>query len=35
MVVGIDIPTEGCWEITGRYGSDELKFVVRVVAPPQ
>jgi hypothetical protein len=33
MVVGIDIPTGGCWEITGRYGKDELKFVVRVVAP--
>lgn len=32
MVVGVDVPTAGCWEITGRYGSDELKFVVRVEA---
>jgi hypothetical protein len=32
MVVGIDIPKAGCWQITGRYGSDELNFVVRVAA---
>ncbi len=33
MVVGVDVPTPGCWQITGRYDSDELRFVVRV-APP-
>lgn len=32
MVVGIDIPTYGCWQITGRYGDDELTYVV-IVAP--
>jgi hypothetical protein len=32
MVVGIDIPKAGCWQITRRYGSDELNFVVRVAA---
>ena len=30
MMVGVDFPTLGCWEITGRYQSDELSFVVRV-----
>jgi tetratricopeptide (TPR) repeat protein len=30
MVVGINLPTLGCWEITGHYGSDELTFVVWV-----
>ena len=35
MVVGIDIPKAGCWQITGRYGSDELTFVVRVAAQQQ
>ena len=28
MVIGINLPTLGCWEITGRYESDELTFVV-------
>jgi hypothetical protein len=28
MVVGINFPTLGCWEITGRYGDDTLTFVV-------
>jgi hypothetical protein len=31
MMVGMDIPTPGCWEITGRYEDDELTFVVWVV----
>jgi hypothetical protein len=30
MVVGIDFPTLGCWEITGHYEDDELTFVVWV-----
>lgn len=30
MLVGADIPTHGCWEITGRYKGDELTFVVWV-----
>ncbi|HEV2381870.1 MAG TPA: hypothetical protein VG206_19035 [Terriglobia bacterium] len=30
MLSGIDLPTPGCWEITGRYGSDSLSFVVFV-----
>jgi len=36
MVVGIDIPTPGCWEITGHYEGRELSFVVWVTAarPP-
>lgn len=28
---GIDFPTEGCWEITGRVGEASLTFVVQVV----
>jgi len=31
MVTGIDIPTVGCWEITGNYKGDKLTFVVWVV----
>ena len=31
MVSGVDIPTVGCWEITGDYKSDKLSFVVWVV----
>ncbi|MCA1668195.1 MAG: hypothetical protein LC793_12530, partial [Thermomicrobia bacterium] len=27
-VVGVDIPTQGCWEITGQAASTELRFVV-------
>jgi hypothetical protein len=30
MLVGVDIPTIGCWEITGRYAGAELRFVVWV-----
>lgn len=31
MMVGMDIPTEGCWEITGHYRETSLSFVVRVI----
>lgn len=30
MVVGIDIPTLGCWEITGEYKGDKLSYVIWV-----
>jgi hypothetical protein len=30
MMVGIDFPTPGCWEITGRYAGAELSFIVWV-----
>jgi hypothetical protein len=30
MVVGINLPTLGCWEITGHYEGDELTLVVWV-----
>ena len=30
MLVGVRIPTSGCWEITGRYGGTTLSFVVWV-----
>jgi hypothetical protein len=29
-MTGINFPTTGCWEITGRYESDEVTFVVWV-----
>jgi len=32
MLVRVDFPTPGCWEITGRYAGSELSFVV-FVAP--
>jgi hypothetical protein len=28
MLVGIDIPTPGCWELTARYRGNELSYVV-------
>jgi len=28
MLVGVEIPTPGCWEITGEYNGYELSFVV-------
>ena len=31
MLTGIDFPTAGCWEITGRYLGQELKFVVETI----
>jgi hypothetical protein len=30
MMVGLNLPTPGCWEITGHYEDDELTFVVWV-----
>lgn len=30
IVVGLDIPTLGCWKISGRFGTAELSFVVWV-----
>jgi hypothetical protein len=30
MLVGVNLPTPGCWKITGRYKEDELSFVVWV-----
>lgn len=30
MLVGVDIPTLGCWKITGKYADVELSFVVWV-----
>jgi len=30
MMVGVDFPTLGCWQITGRYADAELSFVVWV-----
>jgi hypothetical protein len=30
MLVGVDIPTLGCWKITGQYKDTELSFVVWV-----
>jgi hypothetical protein len=30
LVTGINFPTTGCWEITGRYENDEVSFVVWV-----
>jgi hypothetical protein len=30
MGTGINLPTVGCWEITGHYGGEELTFVVWV-----
>lgn len=30
MMVGVDIPTAGCWKITGKYNDAELSFVVWV-----
>jgi hypothetical protein len=30
MLVGLDFPTGGCWEVTGHYGAERLRYVVRV-----
>jgi hypothetical protein len=30
MLVGVDFPTTGCWEVKGQYGKDVLSFVVWV-----
>jgi hypothetical protein len=30
MLVGIYVPTPGCWEITGEYKSQKVSFVVWV-----
>ena len=31
MMTGIDFPNAGCWEVTGRYLGEELRFVVETV----
>jgi hypothetical protein len=31
MLIGLNLPTPGCWKVTGQYGNAELSFVVRVV----
>jgi len=31
MLVGIDIPTYGCWRVTARYRAATLSYVVSVV----
>ncbi len=31
IVVALNIPTTGCWEISGTYGEDKLSFIVWVV----
>lgn len=30
MLIGIDIPTPGCWQITGSYKGHDISFVVWV-----
>jgi hypothetical protein len=30
MLVGLDLPAPGCWKVTGKYGNEELSFVVWV-----
>ncbi len=30
MLIGVDLPTLGCWKITGNYKEEELSFVVWV-----
>ena len=30
MLVGVDVPTSGCWELTGRYRGAQLSYVVRI-----
>jgi hypothetical protein len=30
MLIGVDIPTLGCWDFTGQYGEDTLTFVIWV-----
>jgi hypothetical protein len=33
MLVGIDVPSVGCWEITGRYHAATLSYTVLVEDP--
>jgi len=30
MLVGVNIPTEGCWEIAGQAGDQSLSFIIWV-----
>jgi hypothetical protein len=32
MLVGVDVPTSGCWELTGRYRGAALSYVVWIAA---
>lgn len=35
QVSGLNFPTTGCWEVTGKVADGELHFVVEVVPPPR
>lgn len=35
MLVGVDVPSAGCWKITGRYKGAELSYVVWITTPLQ
>lgn len=30
MLLGLELPDEGCWELTGHYAGTNLRFVVQV-----
>lgn len=30
MLVGVDFPTFGCWQVTGRYADAELSYIVQI-----
>ena len=34
MLVGLEFPTAGCWQVTGKYRSETLSFVVEVGEQP-
>jgi hypothetical protein len=35
MLVGMEFPTSGCWEVIGRYRDQELRFVFGVGSTPE
>jgi hypothetical protein len=35
MLIMLDLPTLGCWEVKGTYGADTISFVVWVAPPPR
>ena len=30
ILLGLELPTGGCWELTGQYHGQQVRFVVRV-----